>query len=617
MEKAFPVETGSAFVSWRNNQLAFSQRSVKIAPEADNQDLPFYDAESDITVMGDIRLDDRDGLCAALNIPHTVRLQIGDYRLVIAAYQKWGEAFPAHLLGDFTIALWDGKQQKLLCTSDHFGLRGMFYYYDGRRFIFASSPGVITAVDGVPAAINYNKIATLIFIEAKHLFWEESWFEGVKLLQAATTIIVDHTGLRKQKYWVPTEGKEQSFKNEEEFGEAFYDVMSKSVIDRLRSNTPVSALLSGGLDSSSIVSVVAKILEKQNKQLQVFSAVLPAGDQGEMTDERYFIDQFRSFPNVNINYVTAPGKGFFSGLEALQNVIHSPNLISRHYLYTAFVEGAQALGSNVILDGLGGEFGVSFYGTGVHAELFMKMRWRTLWNELTKRNAIYESTMLSDIKQQVIRPLFMGPAIDALRGRATGLDKTREHCIQPELAVMLKERLETGRDQIKLASREVSPFHRKNQVALLKLKQAKAQGTANLGPVELRYPLMDKRLLEFCISAPADLKIKNGYERYMVRAGLNGILPPEIQWRISKGAFSPDYNRRYNDQSMQAKAYLANISPTDPVRKIVDVEKLKTLAAIPLYDSEFNTFAEKAARDFVPQGIYLIEFLRRFNEFRN
>lgn len=617
MIQSFPVEIGNDFVLWGDQYVMFGQRSTKIYPEQDNPDLPFFDTEHDLAIMGDIRLDDRDGLCAALNIPHVLRSQVGDYRLILSAYQKWGESFPSHLLGDFAIILWDSKQQRLICCSDHFGFRSLFYYFDGRKFIFASSPGVITAMRGVPESVNYNKLSTLIFPEAKHLFFEESWFNNILLVQAATTIAVNRSGLTKHKYWEPETVKEQSFKNDNEFSEAFYDVISKSVGDRLRGKTTATALLSGGLDSSAIVSVAAKILEKQNKQLQVFSAVLPPGDNGAMIDERYFIDQFRSFPNIVINYVTAPEKGFFSDLGPLENIIHSPNLMSRHYLYTAFVEGAQALGSNVILDGLGGEFGATFYGTGAYAEFFLKMRWGRLWHELKSRKALSGSSIIADMKNQVIRPLLPGKIIDALRGRNVGLNKAREHCIQPEFTEMLKARLTTESLRMKSFSRDVSPFHRQNQLNMVRLKQNKAQGTANLGTVEARYPLMDKRLLEFCLSVPADLKVRNGYERYTVRAGLKNILPPEIQWRTSKVPFSPDYNRRYNNQIPQVKAFLMGISPTDPIRKVVDVEKLKTLTDLPLRDEEFNTFAEKAARDFVPQGIYLIRFLRRFKEFRS
>src|SRR5262249_28261168 len=91
-------------------------------------------------------------------------------------------------------------------------------------------------------------------------------------------------------------------------------------------------------------------------------------------------------------------------------------------------------------------------------------------------------------------------------------------------------------------------------------------------------------------------------------------LPAAIQWRTSKHPFSPDYFRRYNSQRSKAQKLLADISPTDPVRKIVDVEKLKQLALIPVTDQD--VFSRSAALHAVPNGIYLICFLRRFAEFR-
>ena len=116
---------------------------------------------------------------------------------------------------------------------------------------------------------------------------------------------------------------------------------------------------------------------------------------------------------------------------------------------------------------------------------------------------------------------------------------------------------------------------------------------------------------------PGTLKIRNGYNRYLIRAGLDKLLPAAIQWRTSKQPFSPDYLRRYNAQRAQAQTLLNEIRVNDPVREIVDVEKLKVMAAVSVADDERGTFAESTARDAVPAGIYLIYFLRRFAEFQN
>lgn len=601
--------------AWGFGMIALGQKTYYNTPESFAEHLPLHDG-GDLTIVGDIRLDNRPELLRQLSLASGRQAALSDAQLILAAYKKWGEQCPGYLLGDFAFAIWDDARQTLFCATDHFGTRSLFYFFDGKKFVFSSTPNAIVAVKGVPVAINQNKLASLIFKLSKHLFWEESWFEHIFFFPAATTITVDKNGIRKRKYWTPEIGPELSFKDDDAFTEAFQDVLFRAVDDRLRSHYPVTALLSGGLDSSAVTAVAAKILEKQNKTLQVLSAVLPDQNDPVLNDEREFIERFRSYPNINIHYITAPGRGFLSDLDALQTTIYAPNLISRHYLYTAFAEKAQQLGSRVILDGGGGELGLSFHGNGSYAELFLQLRWMRLRHELKSQHKLGGENPLSVLRSEVIAPLLPDFAWKALRKGETGLHKTRSNSIQPSLVETLRKRVETRSEELDDLSVRLYPGHRRNQLNLIRTKQNKAQGLADLGPVEVRLPLMDKRLLEFCLALPLHFKVRDGYTRYTVRAGLDKILPPEIQWRTSKSPFSPDYNRRYKEQLPEAKKFLASISPHDPVRNIVDVEKLKTWADIPVGDEEYGTFAEKAARDLVPEGIYLIHFLRRFPEFQ-
>src|SRR5262245_30036620 len=94
----------------------------------------------------------------------------------------------------------------------------------------------------------------------------------------------------------------------------------------------------------------------------------------------------------------------------------------------------------------------------------------------------------------------------------------------------------------------------------------------------MAFPYFDKRVLEVCLAAPGEWKMHKGYKRYLIRGGLAGVLPPAIQWRTSKEPFSPDFHQRYNRQREQARAMLDRIGLNNPVRQVVDVQKLKSLA---------------------------------------
>src|SRR5207248_3010819 len=135
--------------------------------------------------------------------------------------------------------------------------------------------------------------------------------------------------------------------------------------------TPVTAMLSGGLDSSAMVSVAAKLLEAQNSRLSTVSAIVTDDRRRLIPDERRFMEEFSSWPNIDFMYITDEDRGPFDAVEQLVGLCESPVIISRHYLYTAFTEAALNRGSKVMLDGLFGELGPTFHGDGYYAELLL------------------------------------------------------------------------------------------------------------------------------------------------------------------------------------------------------------------------------------------------------
>jgi asparagine synthase (glutamine-hydrolysing) len=500
------------------------------------------------------------------------------------------------------------------------GLCPIYYYRDARWFIFASEPKAVVAVSTVDARVNRNKLATLAFPAARPLFWEQSFFEGVTALPAATNIVIDQHVTSQHKYWEPQAAVTFANQSDQKILEDLHDLMFEVVAARVRGNAPVAALLSGGLDSSAIVSVAARLLEESNQPLHALAAVLPNAHDPRLTDERYFVDQFRDWPNVRITYVTAPARGPFDDLEELVWSCDAPNATSRHYLYSAFAESAQGLGVKTLLDGSGGELGPTFHGEGYYPELLLRFRWLTLFRELLLRKKVSAEPIWRALRSDVIHPLLPTGLLDRLRPQPLeDIDFERQ---QPLRLKFAESQLKDVLSRVRVSSRasvRVLPNHARVQLQRLCTVQQKTFVPAFVGyaAVSQRYPFMDKRLLEFCLAVPGRLKVRDGYRRYLIRAGLDDLLPKKIKWRIDKKPFSPDYLRRYNAQRPKVRALLAEIRANDPVREIVDVERLKTLAALPVTDDEHGTFAESVAMWGVPMGVYLICFLRRFGEFRN
>lgn len=608
-----PLFICDTFDKWVGDNVALGQHAFYNTQQLLAEHYPTEDRECGLVLVGDIRLDDRNSLINKLGYRQA---DITDSRLTIEAYKKWGTDCTLHLLGDYAFAIWDSSKQQLHCFTDHFANVPLYYYFDGRNFLFASDIRQLVAVDGVPNQVNENKLAALVVETAQSMFRSETWFKDIYPVPAATVLTVDKSGMKQRRYWEPAIGAPLQFKNEGEFKEAFQEVFFAAVKDRLRSNYPVSALLSGGLDSSSVVAVAAKILEKDNKTLHVFSSVLPEGDNSGIEDERYYIDLFKQFPNIEIHYVNNTAAGFFSNIDKLKDEYTAAPITSRHFLYDAFGEQAKKIGSRTILDGINGELGATYHGHGIYAEQLKNMHWLQLWEELKARKKIAGESIVHNLRYHALKPYIPNFIVYNKRGETQLLNWSKYNLINPNLSKLLQRKLELRKDE--LGRRYIKPKanHRLNQLNLIRAVQHKGNPRMNFESGEYRYPFRDVRVIDFGINAPAEYKIRNGYKRNIVRSGLDGILPKEIQWRMDKKPFSPDYFRRYNAQIGAAKAFLNSIAANDPVRNVVDVEKLKLWTNISVSDTEKDNNTVNIALHYLPQGIYLISFLRRFSEFQ-
>jgi hypothetical protein len=230
----------------------------------------------------------------------------------------------------------------------------------------------------------------------------DSWYEGIIPFPSGTSLTIDATGIVEKKYWSPCVPEPLPYTSETDLLDAFRELFLEIVGANLGRAKPAASLLSGGLDSSSIVAAASHILAKENRELDVFAGVLADSNDPTYTDEKYFIDQFKSVPNIRINYVSAPNKGPFSELEDFFEHYGSPFVSSRHFLYTAFSRKAHSLGAATLFDGSFGEFGPTSFSIGGFAELFTGFRWLSLWRELKLRKELYGVPIGYNIRAEII-----------------------------------------------------------------------------------------------------------------------------------------------------------------------------------------------------------------------
>ena len=575
------------------NQFAYrSVRLVDAFPIQVQQASDSRCADSKLTLAADVSLHNRTELTHLLRISRDVT----DKQILAASYEKWGEDCAKFLLGEFAFAVWNDRTRQLFCCRDQLGFRPFFYWHSGSRFAFASSPRSILALPDFPKKVNTKKLAGLAVLGgAWELHDEDTFHDGIQSLPYGCSLTVTGNGIRKFQYWVPEIRTSLVPKSEGETFEALRELLFSAVECRIPKESDAVVELSGGLDSSGITAIAARHLESKGRALLAVAGVLPQDTSGLLEDEREYIDEFRSFANVRIEYVSAAGRGPFDALEHSDDFISSPIRAPVSYLHDAFKEVAIRNGARVQLRGMLGELGPSCSGGRYFVQLAAHLRWFTLARELATLQ-----------KVQGTHPFryLAGRFLDLRRG-PPGRRALPGVFLTPEFL---------DRQEMLDAFRDSSLDQRRNQLAQIRrflMGHATWRERVLEDGIRFSYPWLDKRVLEFCLAAPPALKVRNGYDRYLMRAALDGILPKKIQWRTSKTPFSPDYFVRYNSQLGKALEFLNSIGPKDPIRRVIEIDRLHKL--VRTVDPQGS---EKFARDMIPRNLYAICFLRQFPEFR-
>jgi asparagine synthase (glutamine-hydrolysing) len=565
-------------------------------PEPDVVRCLWQDPQRKTEVVGDISLHERESLAEALGIRSSL-VHVSDCELVVRAYYKWGLDFAAHLAGEFSFGLWDQANRCLVLVTDHFATRPLFFLQQGDFLAFASDPLLLLKVTNLPRKLNRQKLANMYLLSGLDLDPEETLFLGVRSLPPATCLSFRGNSFQLTTFWEPGFKPNVVPKQEDEAFEALKGLLFKSVGNRISGAARVTSMLSGGLDSSAMTAIAARCLEKENRSLLALAGVLPETQRAHLQDERVFIDEFRGWPNIRIEYVDAESGGPFDGIHDSERFAQSFLRTSRFYLYDAFGNAAAANQTDILIDGLHGEKGPTNRGDRYYLELAANFKWPTLLSELMNR-------------PQDCPPL---SRVSPFRTLAR---EYREFLVAPRrlpdpivlLAASFLREYDAKRIRV-LPSTNHFQYHLEN-VRVSMRKHAIKTSLWNLAQVRVSCPMLDRDIIEFCLAAPGRMKTRGGYSRYMIRRALDGVLPKAIQWRRDKKPFSPDYFVRYNAQLPKARDYVDSIRKQDPVRAVVDVAEISR--RLQPVDAAIGS-SEALTR--IPLSIYLIAFLRQFPDF--
>ena len=341
-------------------------------------------------------------------------------------------------------------------------------------------------------------------------------------------LTVDRANIKTESYWQPDRLADTRYQDESEYIEHFLALLTEAVNCRLRNAYATSGHLSGGLDSS-IVSVVAqRLLQSHGQILHAFSwsPPLKALDMRPV-DERSNILEICQAEGMSPHFTLISIEDMREQFEL--DVTLQPSVML--YWERAVSRNAKALNCRVMLSGWGGDEFAGFNGRGYFAELFRRGHWYTMTRELGRRSILHDERFWVALRYRVLWPL-MPDRIAKLRPQyatygfgAASWDTLTEQlraqlkCVESYAQPLLRERPGVKRNQLELL----------NLGHLAQRMESWAENGAGQG-IEYRYPLLDRRVIEFSLSIPGWLFQKQGWKRYMLRQAATGMLPRQVQW---------------------------------------------------------------------------------------
>jgi asparagine synthase (glutamine-hydrolysing) len=517
--------------TWSSGVAAFAHAMLHTTAEARMEAQPFVDVEARLAIVADVRLDNRAELLSLLGRdPDTT----GDAALILAAYRQWGQSCASRLEGDFAFAIHDQRNATIYCGRDPFGVKPLVYaWIAGKLFAFASEVRALLASGEIPRDVDEKRIADFLTFHFEDA--ERTFHRAVKRLPGGCTLTVGDGSMRIDRYWSPRAVPALHLRGRDrdvQYAAGYREHFTRAVHERMRAAHPseVGAMLSGGLDSTSIACVARDALRERGAGPLpvfpwIFSDLLDA-DEREYQEAALAAGGLRAITLDSAAIEASP----WTDLEAL--LPDGPPYAPNHYLNNIAGQYARRAGVRVLLDGTGGDSTIS-RGRARYLELFFRGRAVTLARELralADRRGSRESLPRLFLGN-VAAPLMPRPLLAfalRLRGREAS-DNPGHRLLTPRLAAL------AGTSRHRWFFSERSEHRWQLQSPMLTEGLELLDRTMAVSGAEGRYPFFDRRLAEYCLSLPADQKLADGYSRIVARRAMEGVLPPAIQWRAGKG----------------------------------------------------------------------------------
>jgi len=568
---------------WSSGNIAIGRRLMRVLPEDAFDRQPLFGRGGRLALIADVRLDNRDELSQALNIPASNAQSLCDAAILLAALQRWEEEALDRLIGDFAFALWDAARQRLLLARDPLGQRPLHYHRASKFFALASMPKGLHALAEIPYAPDEERAAEFILLMPES--GTRSFFANIERVQPGHVVTVTAQTLTARRYWQPRRRRIE-LSGPAEYGEALRHQLDQAVKCRLRGNRDVGACLSGGFDSTAVTATAARLLAPSSRRVIAFTAVPRAGyegpcPRGQIIDEwPYAAATAAMYANIEHVAIRCPDRSPLDDLDRNFLLYDQPmlNICNVGWVHS-INDAARDRKLTVLLQGFMGNQGLSYSGIELLPELFARGRWLRWWRAahplVARRHLRWRGAIAQTLGPWCPAGLWIW--LNRLIA-GTEYDVRNYAAINPTRLAELDLPARARDRGLDLSYRPWKDGRSERLWVLNRVDPGNFnKGTLGGWQIDQRDPTADVRLLEFCLAVPMEQFLREGMLRALAQNALADRVPKFILDERRKGLQGADWHEHLTPVRSEITAELARLESSPPAVRALDLPRLRRL----------------------------------------
>jgi len=465
-----------------------------------------------------------------------------DTETIVHLYEQYGQDCVKHLRGMFAFVIWDRRRRVLFAGRDRLGIKPFYYRWDGKSFLFGSEIKTILAYPGVDATFDSSTLAE--YLTFGYITGSQTMYAGIRKLMPGHTLELSEGGGDPQvkRYWDLTVKVDATPLSHEFYVRTYREKLESAVSSHLMSDVPLGVFLSGGLDSSAVAALTAKI---RGDQIQTFAVGYGEEQFSELPYARQVAQHIRS----DHHEVRLSREEFFQTLPRLiwheDEPIVWPSSVS---LY--FVARLARQRVTVVLTGEGSDETLAGYTRYAWTLLNSRMdrTYRTLTPGFLRsllRKGIGSAPLSASMHRKLEHTFLMR---DGASWPSFYFDNFYSAFSANEFAQLLTpEGLQASGDAYKGS---MEPWERSSGDLLHRLLYTdinsyliellmKQDQMSMAASIESRVPFLDHPLVEFTARIPADQQIKGMAGKFILKEAVEDLLPRDIIYRQKMGFPTP------------------------------------------------------------------------------